>query len=166
MVRPPPTNPIPAVVFLKGPFETQRTAASPKNPTLAQKDAWFIPEVLAVLVGTTVDFPNLDTQYHNVFSYSKPKRFDLGRYPTGESRPVTFDKPGMVKVYCEIHEHMRAWVVVCENPYFAMTDADGNYRIENVPGGKHTLVVWRSQGKELEKEVTVVAGQHLAVDFE
>jgi hypothetical protein len=147
-------------------FAGQSFVPPEKHPTLEQKNTWFRPEVMAVLVGTTVDFPNRDDQYHNVFSYSKPKRFDLGRYPTGESRPVTFDKPGVVKIYCEIHAHMRAWVVVCENPYFAVTDETGKFRIEKVPAGKHKLVRWRTQGPEVEQDVEVVAGQTVTVHFE
>lgn len=161
-----PTSPMPAVVFVKGKLQGQPHATPAKHPMLGQKDAWFIPEVMAVLVGTTVDFPNLDTQYHNVFSYSKPKRFDLGRYPTGESRAVTFDQPGVVKIYCEIHEHMRATVVVCENPFFAVTDTNGTFRIENVPVGRHSLAAWRIRGKDLEKDIDVVAGETLQVSFE
>lgn len=166
MVHSIPKTPIPAVVLVKETFEGQTSTPPTRHPSLGQKNAWFIPEVMAVLVGTTVDFPNLDNQYHNVFSYSKPKRFDLGRYPTGESRPVTFDKPGVVKIYCEIHEHMRAWVVVCENPYFAVTDMEGKFRIENVPAGKRTLMVWRAQGKEAQQDVNVVAGQIVTGNFE
>jgi hypothetical protein len=165
-IQPIPKTPIPAVVFVRDDFPGQSFAPPEKHPALTQKNAWFIPEVLAVLVGTTVDFPNLDDQYHNVFSYSKPKRFDLGRYPANETRPVTFDKPGVVKIYCEIHAHMRAWVVVCANPYFAVTDVAGKFRIENVPAGTYRLALWRPQGKELETEVHVAAGQTVPVTFE
>jgi len=165
-VEPAPKTPLPAVVFVKNGSDGRTFSPPRQPPKLVQRGAMFIPEVMAVAVGTTVEFPNLDDQYHNVFSYSKPKRFDLGRYPTGESRPVTFDKPGVVKIYCEIHEHMRAWVVVCENPFFAVTDEAGKFRIENVPAGKHKLVLWRTNGRETEKEIEIVAGQAATVDFE
>lgn len=161
-----PQTPVPAVVYVTDKFEGESFTPPAQHPTLAQKDAWFVPEVLAVLVETTVDFPNLDRQYHNVFSYSKPKRFDLGRYPTGESRPVTFDKPGVVKIYCEVHAHMQAFVVVCSSPYFAVTDTDGRFRIENVPAGRRKLAVWRARGPALEGEATVEAGKTFTVNLE
>jgi hypothetical protein len=161
-----PDSPIAAIVYVKGKIEGKSFAPPARHPSLSQKDAWFTPEVMAVLVGTTVDFPNLDNQYHNIFSYSKPKRFDLGRYPTGESRSVTFDQPGMVKIYCEIHAHMHAFVLVTENPYFHVTDPQGRFRIENVPPGHYPIAVWRARGKEIEKEVDVVAGESLKLSFE
>jgi hypothetical protein len=160
-----PPTPLPAVVFVSG-SGSRRFPPPTQRPTLAQKNEWFIPEVMAVLVGTTVEFPNLDAQYHNVFSYSKPKRFDLGRYPTGESRSVTFDQPGVVKVYCEIHAHMQAFVVVCPNPWFAVTGTDGKFRLDAVPAGKHKLIAWRPRGAVLERDVEIVAGQARVVDFE
>ena len=161
-----PKTPIPAIVFVADRFEGQTFVPPAKHPTLAQKGAWFVPEVMAVLVGTTVDFPNHDPQYHNVFSYSKAKRFDLGRYPTGESRAVTFDKLGVVKIYCEIHAHMQSFVVVCPNPYFAVTDTDGGFRIDNVPAGKHKLVAWRARGEAFEREADVTEGQTFTIKFE
>lgn len=166
LVQRAPSKLLPAVVYVRDSFPGQTFSPPSKHAVLAQRNAWFIPEVMAVVVGTTVDFPNLDDQYHNVFSYSKAKRFDLGRYPTGESRPVTFDKLGVVKIYCEIHEHMRAWVVVCENPYFAVTDESGKFRIEKVPAGKRKLVLWRTNGREIEREVEAVSGQTATVHFE
>ena len=109
---------------------------------LDQRDEAFLPYVLAVTVGTTVEFPNNDRTYHNVFSLSKPRRFDLGRYPRGESRSVRFDRPGVVRVFCEIHSHMNAFVLVFAHPYFAVTDAEGRYRLERVPPGEYQLSVW------------------------
>lgn len=165
MVEKPPDSPPPAVVFIKGTLDGRAFEPPRQKPSMIQKNAWFSPEVMAVLTGTTVDFPNLDSQYHNVFSYSRSKRFDLGRYPAGESRSVTFDKPGLVKMYCEIHAHMRAYILVCENPFFAVTDTEGKFRIEKVPAGKHTLGAWYVRGRESEREVTVTAGQVTTVEF-
>lgn len=109
---------------------------------LDQRDQAFLPYVLAVTVGTTVEFPNNDRTFHNVFSLSKPRRFDLGRYPRGQSRSVRFDRPGIVRVFCEIHSHMNAFVLVFAHPYFATTDPEGRYRIERVPPGEYQLSVW------------------------
>ena len=97
---------IPAVAYIAGTV-AGTSAQRPANPTLAQRDTAFEPNVLVVPVGTTVEFPNRDSFFHNVFSYSSAERFDLGRYPRGESRTVTFDRPGVAKVYCEIHQWMR-----------------------------------------------------------
>jgi len=124
-------------------------------PKMAQKDKMFVPSVLAVGVGTTVDFPNLDPFFHNVFSYSKPKQFDLGRYPKGESEQVTFDKPGIIKVFCEIHYSMRAYVHVLETPYFAASDEKGNFIIKNVQNGEYQLNVWQENLSNLTQTIMV-----------
>jgi hypothetical protein len=107
-----------------------------------QRNETFVPYVLAVPVGTTVDFTNSDRTYHNVFSLSKAKRFDLGRYARGQSKPVRFDRPGVVRVFCEIHSHMSAFVLVFAHRFFATTDGEGRYRIDNVPPGTYTIVAW------------------------
>ncbi|HEX2898005.1 MAG TPA: plastocyanin/azurin family copper-binding protein [candidate division Zixibacteria bacterium] len=124
-------------------------------PKMAQKDKMFVPSVLAVAVGTSVDFPNLDPFFHNVFSYSKPKQFDLGRYPKGESQQVTFDKPGIVKVFCEIHYSMRSYVHVLETPYFATSDEKGSFVIKNVPVGEYQLNVWQENLSNLSQTINI-----------
>lgn len=149
-------DPSPAVVYLEGVSGTFEPPA--ENPKIEQKGIEFRPRVLPVLKGTTVDFPNRDEVYHNVFSLSKNAKFDLGRYATDESKPWTFDTPGVVKIYCEIHQHMKAFVVVLDNPYFAVTDAEGNYTISGVPPGTYTLVAWHENAKEVRTPVTVGAG--------
>lgn len=133
-------------------------------PKMAQKDKMFVPSVLAVSVGTTVDFPNLDPFFHNVFSYSKTKQFDLGRYPKGESQRVTFDKPGIVKVFCEIHFSMRAYVHVLETPYLTTSDEKGNFVIKNVEPGKYTLNIWQENLRNIT-EPLIVSGDSLFVDI-
>ena len=146
----------PAVVYLDG---VQGTFEPPaEKPVIEQKGIEFRPRVLPVLKGTTVEFPNRDTVYHNVFSLSKNAKFDLGRYATDESKTWTFDAPGVVKIYCEIHQHMKSFVVVLENPYFAVTDAEGNYTIEGIPPGTYTLVAWHENAKEVRTQVTIEAG--------
>jgi hypothetical protein len=122
--------------------------------------------VLAVTVGSVVEFPNSDRTYHNVFSLSKAKRFDLGRYPRGHSRSVRFDQPGVVRVFCEIHSHMSAWILVFAHVYFSATDAEGRYRIEAVPPGSYTLAVWNDGAVRMRREVRVSAdGEAVEADL-
>lgn len=130
-----------------------------------QRNEEFIPHVLAVTVGTTVDFPNDDTKFHNVFSLSRVKTFDLGRYPVGHSKAVVFDKPGIVPISCDIHTHMSAYVLVFNHPYFAVADEDGRFVISNVPVGSYTLKVWSETGQTEPKVVTVADGQTTDCDF-
>ncbi len=109
---------------------------------LDQRGEAFLPYVLAIGVGTSVDFINSDATYHNVFSLSKPRRFDLGRYARGQSRPVRFDRPGVVRVFCDIHSHMSAYILVFAHRFFSITDESGAFRIDAVPPGSYSLAVW------------------------
>jgi plastocyanin len=146
---------VPMVAYIQGPVGGRQTPSA--HPRLAQHDTSFAPALLVVPVGATVDFTNQDPFFHNVFSYSPTKRFDLGRYPRGESRPVTFDKPGTVKVFCEIHRWMRAGVVVVENPYHAQVRPDGTFTLPNVPPGTYKLAVWDFDRGTRTVNVTVPA---------
>ncbi len=152
-----------AVVYLVG-GPGAGIAPPQEHPQMVQIGQSFDPEVLPVLVGTTVDFPNLDPVFHNVFSYSKTKKFDLGRYPKGHSKSVTFDTPGVVKVFCEIHSSMRAHILVLDLPYFSSVSSDGQFRIPNVPAGEYTLKVWQEQAPESEMPVTVPAADSIVVN--
>jgi plastocyanin len=131
-----------SVVYLeeapRGAFEELAT----RRARINQINEQFVPRVVAITTGTTVDFPNNDRIYHNVFSLSKARTFDLGRYAAGTSRAVRFDRPGIVRVFCEIHSHMSAWVLVFNHPFFAATDDEGRYAIPNVPAGTYSLAVW------------------------
>src|SRR6202008_952475 len=120
-----------------------------------QRNETFVPHVLAITTGTTVDFPNSDPFYHNVFSLSKTQRFDLGRYASGRSRSVRFDRPGIVRVFCEIHSHMNAFILVFNHPFFALTDEEGRYRIDGVPSGTYTVAAWNERESFESKSVTV-----------
>jgi hypothetical protein len=145
---------LPAVVYLEGgPGPTPPAG----RPRLAQRDTMFVPGALVVQVGTTVDFPNGDPFFHNVFSYSKAKRFDLGRYPQGEAKQVRFETPGIVKVYCEVHRSMRALIVVVESPFHAVVDEQGRFTIDGVPPGRYTLVVVDADRGTRQTAVTVTA---------
>jgi plastocyanin len=158
------TNPPLAVVYLEGPFPAPATAPVAQ---MIQKDLTFIPSLLPVQVGTKVEFPNLDDTYHNVFSYSAAKRFDLGRYRSDE-KPVpsqVFDVPGLVTLHCDIHEHMRALILVVATPYFAMTDTEGRFRLTGLPAGRYTLKAWIDSKTTLERVVELRADTTLQADF-
>ncbi len=146
-----------SVVYLEAAPQAAFEAPPAGRAVLDQRNETFVPYVLAVTLGSTVDFPNRDRIYHNVFSLSKPKRFDLGRYPRGQSRSVRFDQPGVVRVFCEIHSHMSAFILVFAHRYFATTDTEGRYRIEGVPTGTYTLAVWNDGQVRSRREVRVIA---------
>lgn len=153
---------VPAVAYLLGPVGGP--AERGERPRLVQQDTSFRPPLLIVPVGGSVDFPNRDPFFHNVFSYSSTKRFDLGRYPRGESRTVTFDRTGVVKIYCEIHQWMRSAVVVVENPYFDQVSADGRFSLTSVPAGRYRLAVWDFDRGQRIVNVTVPAQGSVRVD--
>jgi len=158
------TQPPLAVVYLEGPFSKP---ASMPTKEVAQKDLAFVPPLLPIRVGTKVEFPNLDDTYHNIFSYSPTKRFDLGRYRP-EERPVpteVFDKPGLVTLRCDIHEHMRGLILVLNTPYFAMTDTEGHFRLSGLPAGHYFLKAWIDSSTTQEKPVDLKNGQTVHVDF-
>ena len=130
-----------------------------------QKNETFVPHVLAIVAGTTVDFPNSDPTYHNVFSLSKTKRFDLGRYAAGRSKAVRFDEPGIVRVFCDIHSHMSAFILVFSHRYFAVTDDDGRYRIGNVPPGNYSVVAWHESLPAETRTVSVPDAGEVDLNF-
>jgi plastocyanin len=154
-----------AVVYLEGNFPATSTTNS-ASIKMEQKHYQFAPGILAIQKGTSVEFPNLDDAYHNVFSYSRAKRFDLGRYRKDEKpAALTFDKPGVVKLYCEIHEHMRGTILVLDSPYFVKTDPTGKYRLQHLPPGKFTLKAWINERTLLEKPIELKDGDVIKVDF-
>jgi len=158
------TNPALAVVYVEGKFTRPET---PATVQLVQKDMAFVPALLPIQTGTHVKFPNLDKIYHNVYSYSRVKRFDLGRYPPGEE-PVPeqfFDRPGLVTVRCEIHEHMRGLILVLDTPYFVTTDTEGRFRISGLPPGHYTLKAWVNSETTREQPVDVAEGATVHADF-
>lgn len=154
---------LPAVVYVKGPAGG-RTPVD--EPTMAQRDTAFHPGVLVVPRGTEIGFPNGDDFFHNVFSYSDAERFDLGRYPRGESKSVEFERPGEVRIYCEVHDFMRAVVVVTESGLHGVVGEDGTFSIEGVPAGTHTVVLWHADLGEAEAEVVVPEGGSVSVELE
>ena len=132
---------------------------------MAQADERFDPHVLPIRVGERVEFPNYDDIYHNVFSLSRARTFDLGRYPKGASKSVTFSKPGVVQVYCHIHADMSAIVLVLTNDHFARPDTTGSYAIENVPPGEYTVTGWHERTRPVTQRIRVIAGQTTAINF-
>jgi plastocyanin len=154
-----------SVVYLesapRGAFESVETT----HAVMDQRGERFVPHVLAITTGTTVDFPNSDHIYHNVFSLSKTKSFDLGRYAAGHSVPVRFDRPGIVRVFCDIHSHMNAFILVFAHPFFSLTDNDGRFRIDNIPPGTYNVVAWNEGVLSEPHSVTVPDGGIAEEDF-
>jgi plastocyanin len=136
------------------------------RPRMDQRNETFFPHVLAIVAGSTVDFPNSDQTYHNVFSLSKTRSFDLGRYAVGRSKSVRFDRPGIVRVFCDIHSHMSAFILVFSHRYFSVVDHEGRYRLENVPPGTYTVVAW-NESAPLESRAVVMpeAGGDVEINF-
>ena len=158
----PPT----AVVYLEGAPLLAEDKPATNVVQVVQKGMQFGPGLLVVRRGTRVEFPNGDDFYHNVFSYSKAKRFDLGRFLKDEKpAAVTFDQPGVVKLYCEIHEHMRGTVLVLETPYFVKTDTNGVFRLTGLPAGQFKLKAWVDEKLVHEQPVDLKAGATTRVNF-
>ncbi len=140
-------------------------AADPAKAIMDQRNLTFAPHVLPIMVGTTVEFPNSDDVFHNVYSFSPAKKFNLGMYLKGQHKAITFDKPGVVELHCKVHSEMKAYILVKENPYYAVSDGRGKYAISNVPAGRYTLQAWY-EGKVIEvREVTVPESGVVTVDF-
>lgn len=144
-----------SVVYLESGPRGAFSDVSQAPAVIDQRNETFVPRVVAIATGTMVEFPNSDATYHNVFSLSRTKTFDLGRYAQGHSKSERFDRPGVVRVFCDIHSHMSAFVLVFAHRYFATTDRDGAYRIEGVPPGTYTLTVWNEVLASQSRQVTI-----------
>ena len=155
-----------AAIYLEG-APIPATSVHPTNTAeMGQKHFQFAPGLLIVQKGTRVEFPNFDDEYHNVFSYSKSKRFDLGRYRKDEKPAAqVFAQPGVIRLRCEIHEHMRGTILVLDTPCFTRTDTNGVYRLENAPAGNFVLKAWIDEKTIYERPVEVKSGETLKVDF-
>ena len=151
------------VLYAQSAADGERSA--PRRAEMTQVDERFVPHVLPVPRGTTVDFPNGDDVFHNVFSLSSAKTFDLGRFPKGTAKSVTFDEAGVVQVFCHIHSDMSAVVLVLDNAYFAVPSTSGRYSIENVPPGEYTVVGWHERIKPVQRTVRVITGETARLDF-
>lgn len=165
-VQPSPPELPAAIVYLEGTFPGVPTPESPPIARMGQRGLQFVPNLLPIRIGTVVEFPNHDDLQHNVLSFSKPKRFDLGRYSRDEKPAAQrFDKPGLVKLNCDVHAHMRGYILVLDSPYFTRTDTNGNYRLENLPAGKYVLKAWVNERVTLERLVELKVDLVLRVDF-
>lgn len=154
----------PALVYID---HVNKVFPPPKeNPHMSQKGLVFLPHILPVLIGSTVDFTNDDTVAHNVFSPpGSATPFNLGIYGTGVKKTETFNKLGEVPLLCSVHPEMSAFVIVLQNPYFALSDNEGNFEIKNVPAGTYQLKVWNEKLKTVSKPVTVTAGKTTTLEF-
>jgi plastocyanin len=151
------------VIYIEGPGPS---AADPAGSfKIQQLNRRFSPDLLVVPVGSTVSFPNMDPIFHNIFSLSRPRAFDLGSYDKGETREVVFPKPGMVDVYCHLHPNMSATIVVTPNRWYARSDRTGKYEIKDVPPGKYTVVAWHKSAGFFRKSILVEAGHDSVADF-
>lgn len=149
------------VVFVKA----SATSSTAMRAAIRQKGEEFLPHLVAVPVGSTVEFPNDDPIFHNVFSLSRAATFDLGRYPRGQSKSRTFSASGVVKVYCHLHSHMNAVIRVFDHPYFAIPDAQGRFRITDLAPGRYDVVAWHERVGEVTLEAAVTAGQSASLSF-
>ena len=131
-----------------------------------QRNMEFVPRVLVAPVGSTVDLPNDDRIFHNVFSFTNGKPFDLGLYPTGASKRIRLDRAAVNRLYCNIHPHMAAYIVAVDSPYYASSDKTGNFSIADVPPGRYTYHAWRSGADTLSATITVGDGHPLEVAWQ
>jgi plastocyanin len=152
------------VVYLEG--EQRVTSGAAAGPAeMEQQNRRFSPDLVVIPAGASVSFPNFDPIFHNVFSLSKAKSFDLGNYSKGQTRMVTFPKPGIVAVYCHLHPNMTGTIVVTPNQWGVRVDAAGHYTLADVPPGKYTVVAWHKTGGTFRKTIEVTAGKDSQADF-
>jgi plastocyanin len=152
------------VIYVDSSATEPATSPPAEHPKLAQRNQAFDPRVVVVPVGGTVDFPNLDPIYHNVFSVSPPRRFDLGKYPRGQSRSITFTKTGQVNVFCDIHSDMAGFILVVPSRHWARPAADGTYALSDLPTGRCRLCVWHPDFPARVYEVQVPASGDVTLD--
>lgn len=150
-----PADPSGIVVYLESVPAVPAPEAERPHPQVHQRELQFTPSLTVVVKGTTVDFPNDDKVFHNVFSFSEAAKFDLGLYKSGTSKSVTFRQPGVVSLYCNIHPDMISKIKVLDTSYYAVVGKDGAFRIAQVPPGSYPLVAWQSWGPEFRGQVTV-----------
>ncbi|HET8760456.1 MAG TPA: carboxypeptidase regulatory-like domain-containing protein [Nitrospiria bacterium] len=151
------------VVYLEGVNGTFKLPE--KRPEMNHINLQFQPSVMAVLKGTTVDFPNSDSVFHSAFSISPSNPFDLGLYQKGREKFVVFKNPGVVELFCHIHSHMHGFILVLDNPYFATTNPDGGFSIANVPDGDYTVKAWASPTATMTKTVSLNGDKTVNMDF-
>lgn len=152
-------------------LEGSASPAPPAKPasasiTMGQEHRRFVPDFLVVPVGDTVSFPNFDPIFHNVFSLSRPKSFDLGNYPEGQTRKVTFNKPGIVFVNCHLHSNMAAAIVVAPNAWATRAAPSGRFVLPDVPAGVYTVIAWHKSAGFFRQRAVVTPTQGAHIEFE
>ena len=147
------------VVIWLEPIDRPLPAMPPRKVEMQQKDKQFVPHVVAISLGSTVEMPNLDMIFHNAFSLSEKARFDLGLYRNGASKPWTFENPGLVRIYCNIHPQMAAFVLVVDGTTYGQAGADGIVVLSGVPPGRRTVKVWDERGDEWTGAADVLPGR-------
>lgn len=150
-----------AVVWLEG----NARPTAPAHAVMDQRNKKFIPHVMAVPVGTTVEFPNNDPMFHNVFAYFEAKKFDLGMYARGASKRQTFNKPGLVAMLCNVHSEMSAYIMVVNTPYYAVSDKNGRFTIAGVQPGTYTVRGWHESGCTFTQKLLVKGDTPLNVSL-
>lgn len=140
-------------------------SATPKPGRVVQKDRAFVPYVLPVRAGATVAFPNMDPIYHGVYSVSPTRKFTLPEYPRGESRSITFEQPGVVELFCGIHPHMNAYILVLPNDRFVQPGAGHTWKLADVPAGRYTLKAWHPRLESVTRSIVVEESGTLTVDL-
>jgi plastocyanin len=150
------------IVYLK---DAPHTSVAPARAEIRQLNETFIPRAVAVTVGSEVSFPNADPFYHNVFSLSRPRTFDLGRYPSGQTRSVRVDRPGLIKVFCQIHSHMAASIMVFNHPWYAVPDESGHFELNDLPPGQRQFAAWHERLGETTVTLRLTPGSPSTVDF-
>lgn len=154
------------IVFVKDPPQQVELKLQTMRARMLQQNEAFVPRVLAVTRGSSVEFPNTDPYFHNVFSLSSSASFDLGRYPSGDSRTRAFSKAGLVKVYCHLHSHMSGTIMVFDHPYFRKPETDGTFAIGDLPAGTYRISAWHERIGENVRTVQVAAGRTARVEFD
>jgi plastocyanin len=150
-----------AVVWLEA--NGAPSPATQQKVVVDQRNLAFFPQVLAIRVGTTVEFPNNDKVFHNVFSWRDGKKFDLGMYPKGAVKRIVFDTPGLARLFCNIHPNMAAYIMAVDSPYFAVSNDKGSFAIAGVPQGTYTYHAWRAGGQPLTGSITVDGDKALEI---
>jgi plastocyanin len=152
-------------VYLEGSFPSTPGPIAPASLSMAQEHRRFVPDLLVVPAGSSVSFPNFDPIFHNVFSLSKPKNFDLGNYPEGQTRKVTFITPGIVFVNCHLHANMAAAIVIAPNRWSTRVESSGSFVLRDVPPGTYTIVAWHKTAGFFRRQVTVTETRGAQVEF-